>query len=172
MTEPTSAPAAAAPKKVKRKYSGWGQRPRCLVDGCNALASSHGMCNAHYQRKLRHGDPLGGGPSKPRRDAKLQPPMSTPNPAPVKKGPENWTENKRRIRKQCDVPGCEVLARKNGKCARHAAENANIPDKLILAFEGDADKEIYRRLSDAAAAERRSPAAQAIVILEHHFEGR
>jgi hypothetical protein len=28
----------------------------CLVDGCNKLKSSKGLCNIHYGRFIRHGD--------------------------------------------------------------------------------------------------------------------
>lgn len=36
---------------------------KCPVPGCIKDARSGGMCQAHYDRKRRHGDPLGGGTS-------------------------------------------------------------------------------------------------------------
>lgn len=38
----------------------------CSLSGCGKPAITRGMCNAHYRRLLRHGDPLGGGPSQAR----------------------------------------------------------------------------------------------------------
>lgn len=32
----------------------------CSLDGCEALSTWRNMCGAHYQRWLRHGDPLAG----------------------------------------------------------------------------------------------------------------
>lgn len=32
----------------------------CLVDDCAETPTGRGMCNPHYQRWYRHGDPLGG----------------------------------------------------------------------------------------------------------------
>jgi len=33
---------------------------QCAADGCNKRKSAKGFCGAHYQRLVRHGDPLGG----------------------------------------------------------------------------------------------------------------
>ncbi len=41
----------------------------CGVDGCDRLAVSRGWCTAHYMRWYKHGDPLGGGAMRPRRQA-------------------------------------------------------------------------------------------------------
>lgn len=38
----------------------------CAVDGCARDAHCRGWCPTHYSRWARHGDPLGGGPTKPR----------------------------------------------------------------------------------------------------------
>ena len=38
----------------------------CLVEGCPGGAMSKGLCRAHHLRLLRYGDPLGGGPPRPR----------------------------------------------------------------------------------------------------------
>jgi len=32
----------------------------CKIDGCDKRPYARGFCNRHYQRWLRHGDPLGG----------------------------------------------------------------------------------------------------------------
>lgn len=37
---------------------------RCRVEGCDGPVLSRGLCNAHYLRLRRYGDPLGGGPAK------------------------------------------------------------------------------------------------------------
>lgn len=38
---------------------------KCLIDGCSKAAhNKRGWCNAHYQRWLKHGDPLKGGTPK------------------------------------------------------------------------------------------------------------
>lgn len=34
----------------------------CDVSGCGRKHSARGYCNIHYQRLLKHGDPLGGPP--------------------------------------------------------------------------------------------------------------
>lgn len=36
----------------------------CSVAGCSAIATRTGLCNAHYLRKWRYGDPLKGGISR------------------------------------------------------------------------------------------------------------
>lgn len=38
----------------------------CCVDGCSKLSEVVGLCSRHYQRKKRHGDPLGGGAERNR----------------------------------------------------------------------------------------------------------
>jgi len=38
----------------------------CSVEGCESSAHCRGWCPAHYSRWARHGDPLAGGPTKPR----------------------------------------------------------------------------------------------------------
>lgn len=35
----------------------------CLIEGCGKPNKARGFCNLHYQRLLKHGDPLGGGTS-------------------------------------------------------------------------------------------------------------
>jgi hypothetical protein len=40
-------------------------RGKCAVDGCDKQAKLRIWCVAHYQRWLRHGDPLAGAPSMP-----------------------------------------------------------------------------------------------------------
>lgn len=32
----------------------------CAIEGCEKPIAKTGLCNAHYQRKWKHGDPLGG----------------------------------------------------------------------------------------------------------------
>ena len=44
----------------------------CSIDGCDRTHKGHGLCNAHYQRWKKHGDPLSGEPIK-----ELPPPGST-----------------------------------------------------------------------------------------------
>lgn len=39
----------------------------CSVAGCGKKRSGKGLCSAHYQRFLRHGDPEAGGPERPSR---------------------------------------------------------------------------------------------------------
>jgi len=41
-------------------------RVPCLIAGCTEDASSKGMCNPHYMRMWRYGDPLASGSGKPR----------------------------------------------------------------------------------------------------------
>jgi hypothetical protein len=36
-------------------------RPPCSIEGCDHKHEAHDLCLMHYQRLLRHGDPLGGG---------------------------------------------------------------------------------------------------------------
>lgn len=38
----------------------------CSIDGCDKTAAGRGWCPAHWYRWSKHGDPLGGGPSKAR----------------------------------------------------------------------------------------------------------
>lgn len=35
--------------------------PECSVEDCDRKVYGHGLCNPHYKRWSRHGDPLGGG---------------------------------------------------------------------------------------------------------------
>lgn len=50
-------PTALRPKPVKPAH--------CSVDGCEKPPNGkRGMCNAHYLRAYRHGDPLAGGTSQ------------------------------------------------------------------------------------------------------------
>ena len=32
----------------------------CSIDGCNRPIKARGLCNGHYKRQVKHGDPLGG----------------------------------------------------------------------------------------------------------------
>lgn len=34
------------------------QLPECSIDGCQKRSATAGLCNAHYQSKAKHGDPL------------------------------------------------------------------------------------------------------------------
>ena len=36
----------------------------CSIPDCGKPLQSHGMCSPHYMRARKHGDPLGGGPSR------------------------------------------------------------------------------------------------------------
>lgn len=33
-------------------------KKQCSIDGCNSFVMGRGLCNKHYKRLLRHGDPL------------------------------------------------------------------------------------------------------------------
>jgi hypothetical protein len=37
-------------------------RGACTIENCGKPHYAHGLCQAHYTRVRRHGDPLGGGP--------------------------------------------------------------------------------------------------------------
>lgn len=41
---------------------------QCVVDGCRASTHAKSLCQAHYNRLRKHGDPLGGGKSRIRGD--------------------------------------------------------------------------------------------------------
>lgn len=64
----------------------------CTVDACQLPTRSRGLCNAHYRRWQRYGDPLHLPRSKPR--------VTTP-------------------RSRCIADGCEDSSRAKGLCARH-----------------------------------------------------
>lgn len=34
----------------------------CKIDDCTRRATSRGLCNRHYQRQMKYGNPLAGGP--------------------------------------------------------------------------------------------------------------
>jgi hypothetical protein len=36
----------------------------CSIEGCCKNHLGHGFCRSHYKRFIKHGDPLGGGPSR------------------------------------------------------------------------------------------------------------
>lgn len=38
-------------------------RTPCSIDGCGRPVTGQGLCNRHYRRMRRHGDPLGGRPT-------------------------------------------------------------------------------------------------------------
>jgi hypothetical protein len=44
----------------------------CCIDGCDKFVRAKALCQKHYQRRKRHGDPLLGG-SKPNFAGKLRP---------------------------------------------------------------------------------------------------
>jgi hypothetical protein len=35
-------------------------RALCTIDGCDRVVNGHGLCDKHYQRWAKYGDPLGG----------------------------------------------------------------------------------------------------------------
>lgn len=45
--------------KLPSRWDGY-EKPRCKVDGCNAVARSLGYCRPHYGRFKAHGDPDAG----------------------------------------------------------------------------------------------------------------
>ena len=63
----------------------------CEIDGCGKPVCKRRMCNAHYLRWYKTGDPLGGGTAKIRFD----------------------------LNRKCGCAGCDETAIKNGLCARH-----------------------------------------------------
>lgn len=42
-------------------------QPSCTVMGCEKDSKTAGLCNSHYKRNRRHGDPLGGAQPRDRR---------------------------------------------------------------------------------------------------------
>lgn len=83
-------------------------KEKCSIDGCeNEIRSvKYGLCNAHYVRFRRHGDPLGGGPLRDRT------------------GP-----------KPCGVEGCGEKAKSKGYCEKHYAQILRVgeilPEKIF-----------------------------------------
>jgi len=53
----------------------------CRVKGCERPRDSFGYCMAHAMRLRRHGDPLHGGPIRPRRSTKQPPAESVRRPS-------------------------------------------------------------------------------------------
>lgn len=53
-------PSQGNQKYCSSKCYGVAQRGRniCSIDGCKKFVRGRGMCNAHYLRLIRHGDPL------------------------------------------------------------------------------------------------------------------
>lgn len=41
----------------------------CSVEGCDGCVCARGWCSSHYQRWRNYGDPVGGGPLRPRHAA-------------------------------------------------------------------------------------------------------
>jgi hypothetical protein len=64
-------------------------KPACTIDGCDRREHGRGLCGAHWYRWNRYGDPLGGGPARPR--------------AP----------------KECVTEGCDRKPHGHGLCKRH-----------------------------------------------------
>ncbi|WP_372699393.1 hypothetical protein [Arthrobacter sp. JSM 101049] len=63
------------------------QKPPCDVEGCETEAKTRGKCGKHYQRMLKHGDPLamaprGGAAVKAKTAANPPTPLPTPSSAP------------------------------------------------------------------------------------------
>lgn len=63
----------------------------CTIDGCEKSVRCRGLCKNHYDRLLKHGDPLGGGPDH-------QPP------------PDDG---------MCTIDGCENEHYARGWCNKH-----------------------------------------------------
>lgn len=62
----------------------------CSIEGCTRPSTGRSMCNAHWERRRRYGDPLAGGPFR-----ESKPP------------------------KRCSVDGCDAYAKARGWCATH-----------------------------------------------------
>lgn len=62
----------------------------CEIVGCGKRTISLGLCSAHYARKLKHGDPLAGGPMR-----------------------------RARVAVECAVDGCQDRVRGRGVCFKH-----------------------------------------------------
>lgn len=82
---------------------------KCSVEGCeNHGDIRKGLCNMHYRRWRRHGDPLGGGPRLEK--GEFVPPQSDLTP--------------------CTVVGCEKAIRALGYCAAHHGRFKKYGDPL------------------------------------------
>ena len=82
---------------------------KCSVDECCQPARSKNLCNAHYRRWRRHGDPLGGGPSAPDRSL-FVPPVSDVTP--------------------CSIEGCGRVVKALGYCSAHYGRWQKYKDPL------------------------------------------
>lgn len=101
----------------------------CLVSDCNTPARRRGYCGAHYQRLLKHGDPLKGSRMRKVRDAECSINGCS---APVKAtglcGTHYWRQRNGRPMdaathpvdpKPCVVDDCELKAIARGYCNKH-----------------------------------------------------
>jgi hypothetical protein len=61
----------------------------CVIEGCDGESWVGGLCAAHHQRQVRHGDPLRGGPVR------------------------------RRVSGPCEAEGCERPKYAKGFCSMH-----------------------------------------------------
>jgi hypothetical protein len=100
------------------------QRERsCSIDGCHVAACVRGMCQAHYQRWYRNGDPH-----------------------------QKWM-NPRQAELTCAVDGCEIQAWVRGWCRHHYDrwQRTGDPAKEVTrapAGSGSLTKDGYRRIGN------------------------
>lgn len=82
---------------------------KCSVDGCESRGEIRkGLCNMHYRRWRRHGDPEGGGPPQDR--TAFSPPVCGAS--------------------TCKVHGCESSVRALGFCSAHHGRFKKYGDPL------------------------------------------
>lgn len=83
---------------------------KCSVDGCeNHGDIRKGLCNMHYRRFARHGDPLGGADS-PAKPSEYKPPKCDVSP--------------------CSIDGCGRVVKALGFCAAHHGRYKKYGDPL------------------------------------------
>lgn len=99
----------------------------CSVDGCGARVECRGWCGKHYQRWLRHGDPLGGHQYRKHTDVCSVDDCGSPFYAKgyCVKHYSRWrahgdaTVVHVQSKSTCGVDGCDVDAHAKGMCSSH-----------------------------------------------------
>lgn len=90
------------------------EKALCNIDGCGNRVRTRGMCQGHYLRLLRHGDPLAGGKMRQRYRGRV-----------------------------CGVDDCQSRAVSNGLCGKHQLRMRRHGDPTHTKRAANGETQVY-----------------------------